>query len=263
MQRNVYIEGEMGELFGHRHSINAPTIRDVFKLIDANHSGLKKYLLDCHDKGVGFAIDVAGNEIEYNEELLLPLHEGDITITAVPEGAGGGFKKILAAIAIAAFAFYAPTLFVQQVGTGAAASGAASAAGAAGVAASGGLIAGGGFIQMALYGLAVNLALVGIQEMMAQDPSVDADQEESYLFNGQEQNIIEGDPVPVLYGKLEVPGQPINFELSNFAPDSNSNGPFQEGIDGDTEMENILNSSGSIYAAIYTRDGGNTGGHFD
>ena len=114
---------------------------------------------------------------------------------------------------------------------------------------------------MALYGLAVNLALVGIQEMMAQDPSVDADQEESYLFNGQEQNIIEGDPVPVLYGKLEVPGQPINFELSNFAPDSNSNGPFQEGIDGDTEMENIINSSGNIYAAIYTQQGGNTGGH--
>ena len=97
--------------------------------------------------------------------------------------------------------------------------------------------------------------------MMAQDPSVDADQEESYLFNGQEQNIIEGDPVPVLYGKLEVPGQPINFELSNFAPDSNSNGPFQEGIDGDTEMENIINSSGNIYAAIYTQQGGNTGGH--
>tara|TARA_E500000331_G_scaffold317775_1_gene329372 strand:- start:43 stop:795 length:753 start_codon:yes stop_codon:yes gene_type:complete len=249
MQRNIYIEGEMGELFGHQHSINAPTIRDVFRLIDANNSGLKKYLLDCHDKGVGFAIDVAGNEIEYNEELLLPLHEGDITITPVAEGAGGGFKKILLAVAIAAFAFYAPTLFVTQTAT------------ATGVAASGGLIAGGGLIQLGLYGLAVNLALVGLQEMMAQDPSVDADQEESYLFNGQEQNIIEGDPVPVLYGKLEVPGQPINFELSNFAPDSNGSGPFQEGAEGDTEMENITNSGGNVYAAVYTQQGGNTGGH--
>ena len=116
---------------------------------------------------------------------------------------------------------------------------------------------------MFAVGLSINLALAGLMEMMAPDPSVDADQEESYLFNGREQNIIEGDPVPVLYGKLEVPGQPINFELSNFAPDSNSNGPFQEGIDGDTEMENIINSSGSIFSAIYTQQGGNTGGHFD
>ena len=48
---------------------------------------------------------------------------------------------------------------------------------------------------------------------MAPDPSVDSDQEQSYLFNGQEQNVIEGDPVPVLYGRLRVPGQIINFEF--------------------------------------------------
>ena len=92
MQRNVYIEGEMGELFGHRHSINAPTIRDVFKLIDANHSGLKKYLLDCHDKGVGFAIDVAGNEIEYNEIRKLGYNAKDIIIGG--DSAGGNLSLV-------------------------------------------------------------------------------------------------------------------------------------------------------------------------
>ena len=264
MQRNIYIEGEMGELFGQHHSINAPTVRDVFKLIDANHSGLKKYLLECHDKGVGFAIDVAGNEIEYNEEMLLPLHEGDITITPIAEGAGGGFKKILLAVAIVAFAFYMPNLLVSYSaapGVGAGAASTLTATGFAGINAA--VFASGGLLQLTLYGIGVSLALSGLQEIMAPDPSIDADQEESYLFNGQEQNIIEGDPVPVLYGKLEVPGQPINFELSNFAPNSNSNGPFQEGIDGDTEMENLLNSSQNIYAAIYTQQGGNTGGHLD
>jgi hypothetical protein len=61
---------------------------------------------------------------------------------------------------------------------------------------------------------AVNLGVQGISQLMAPDPSTDADQEKSYLFNGAEQNIIEGDPVPVLYGRLRIPGQPVNFELT-------------------------------------------------
>tara|TARA_E500000331_G_scaffold317776_1_gene329375 strand:- start:43 stop:831 length:789 start_codon:yes stop_codon:yes gene_type:complete len=261
MQRNIYIEGEMGRIFGERMTINAPTIGDVFRLIDANTSGLKKYLLDCHEKGIGFAIDVAGNEIEYNEEMLLLLNEGDITITPIAEGAGGGFKKILLAVAIIAFAFYMPNLLVNYAvgGGGLGAAGTLTATGAFGINAA--VFASGGLLQLTLYGIGVSLALSGLQEVMAQDPSVDADQEESYLFNGQEQNIIEGDPVPVLYGKLEVPGQPINFELSNFAPDSNSSGPFQEGAEGDTEMENITSSGDNIYAYQYVMGGGNTGGH--
>lgn len=236
MQRNVYIEGEMGELFGKEHYMNVPTVRDVFRLMQANHPSFRKYIVDCHEKGVGFAIEVAGDQLDSEQEILLPLHEGDIIITPVPEGGGGGFKKILLAAAIAAFAFYAPTLFVSQAGTGAAAAGATSAAGTVGVSASGGLIAGGGFIQMALYGLSVNLALAGLQETMAPDPSTDSDQEESYLFNGKAQNVIEGDPVPVLYGKLRVPGQPINFETSNKQKQTTGSGPFQQGRQGDTIM---------------------------
>ncbi len=224
MQRNVYIEGEMGELFGRQHSMNVPTVRDVFRLIQANNPNFRKYIIDCHEKGVGFAIEVAGDELESEEELLLPLHEGDIIITPVPEGSGGGFKKIMLALAIAAFAFFAPTIGVTF----------AQGASAGSVVASGGLIAGGGFIQMALYGVAINLAMAGLQEMMAPDPSTDSDQEESYLFNGKAQNVIEGDPVPVLYGKLRVPGQPINFETSNKQKQTTGSGPFQQGRQGDT-----------------------------
>ena len=61
-------------------------------------------------------------------------------------------------------------------------------------------------------GIAANLAMTGLAEMMAPDPAKDADQESSYMFNGSEQNVIEGDPVPVLYGRLRVPGQPIIFD---------------------------------------------------
>ena len=228
MQRNVYIEGEMGELFGNQHSMNVPTVCDVFRLMQANHPNFRKYLIDCHEKGVGFAIEVAGDELDSEEEILLPLHEGDIIITPVPEGSGGGFKKILLAMAIIAFAFVA--------GGGLAAGYSSALTGTV----SGGIIASGGFVQLALYSVGISLAMAGLQEMMAPDPSTDSDQEESYLFNGKAQNVIEGDPVPVLYGKLRVPGQPINFETSNKQKQTTGSGPFQQGREGDTIVSNDI-----------------------
>ena len=72
-----------------------------------------------------------------------------------------------------------------------------------------------GWMGLAVAAVGASIAMSGLQEMMAPDPSTDNDQESSYLFNGAEQNLIEGDPVPVLYGRLQVPGQPIKFEVTN------------------------------------------------
>lgn len=47
--------------------------------------------------------------------------------------------------------------------------------------------------------------------MMAPDPSTDNEQDESYIFQGSKQNLVEGDPVPVLYGELRIPGRTVSF----------------------------------------------------
>jgi predicted phage tail protein len=136
------------------------------------------------------------------------MNKGDIMISPVPAGSKSGGAKILAAIVIAAL------IVTNPAGSGATLS----------------LVEGGqlttlGFVAASV---AVNLALTGIQQLMAPDPATDADQEQSYLFNGAEQNVIEylfngaeqnvieGDPVPILYGRLRVPGQPVNFEIAGF-----------------------------------------------
>tara|TARA_R110002020_G_scaffold145804_1_gene320038 strand:- start:9244 stop:9966 length:723 start_codon:yes stop_codon:yes gene_type:complete len=211
MQRNIYLEGDLGNKFGTHMSFNAPTVADAIKLIEVNNDDFRGYLIDAHEKGVGFHIDVAGEEIEYDEELFLPLHEGDVTITPVPAGAKGG-GKILAAILIV-------TLLVVTGGAAAAALGPAGASGLAGFLFTGyGTTLALSIPGYLLAGVAVALAMSGLAEMMAPDPATDADQQTSYLFNGSEKNVIEGDPVPVLYGKLRVPGQPISFEISNYEP---------------------------------------------
>ena len=217
MMRNVYLEGEMGEKFGTHFQFNAPTVQDAIKCLDANFSGLKKYFIDCHENDIGFEIDVASNKLDYEIEMLMVLQEGDITITPIPAGSKSAAAKILAAIAMVVVAIYAPYLFGSAGGVlGGGAVGGVATGGTAGLLSSGGMFMGisAGTIQMGLSMMAINLAMAGINQMMAPDPATDGDQESSYLFNGAEQNVIQGDPVPILYGHLRIPGQPISFEIS-------------------------------------------------
>jgi len=63
----------------------------------------------------------------------------------------------------------------------------------------------------------LSMAAMGIAEMMMPDPDTDNSEENTngYLFQGAEQTAVEGFPVPILYGELRVPGQPITFDLVN------------------------------------------------
>ena len=210
MMRNVYLEGEMGEKFGTGFQVSASKISDVIKCIECNHPFFRKYLMDCHKQEIGFEVDIAKQKLDYEAEMLMNLQEGDVTITPIPAGSKSGGAKIFAAIAILA-------LVVVTGGGAALLAGGAEAAAASGWAVTAG--AAGGAATLSMPGmmavmLAVNVGMMGLSQVMAPDPATDADQEESYLFNGNQQNIVEGDPVPVLYGRLRVPGQPINFEVS-------------------------------------------------
>jgi len=232
MLRKVYLEGELGAKFGKSFSVNAENMREVFGCLDANSEGFKKYLIDCHEKNIGFTIDISDKSIEHEPELLLPLKDGDVVITPVP-GGSKGIGKILTAMAVMALVVMAPYAMgpVATMGTTATAAATAGTAtglgiGAAGMATSFSMAVGQlgfvGAMQTGIaaagmwgtigIGLATNLAMQGLNKIMAPDPGQDADQESSYMFNGAEQNIIEGDPVPVLYGQLRVPGQPIVFD---------------------------------------------------
>ena len=196
MKRSIYLEGELALKFGAQHDFYGDSVKDALRLLDANNPELKKYLIDATECDIGFHIEVGGQELDNPLECLLPLREGDIIITPIAAGSKSGGAKILTAIAIAAILFVAPaggqSLYAYMTTTA--------------TSAVPGVLA-----NMALA-LATNLAITGIQQLMAPDPSVDA-KEEGYLFNGAEQTIVEGMPVPLLYGELRVPGYPVSFEM--------------------------------------------------
>ena len=49
---------------------------------------------------------------------------------------------------------------------------------------------------------------------MAPDPAVDQDAPTNYLFSGGANNAVEGDPIPIMYGELRVPGRPISVDIA-------------------------------------------------
>ena len=75
----------------------------------------------------------------------------------------------------------------------------------------------GGMLAKVLLAAGLMLATMGIAELMMPDPDTDNEEQnkEGYLFQGAESSIPEGYPVPILYGELRVPGQPITFDLVN------------------------------------------------
>jgi predicted phage tail protein len=186
MRKKVNLLGILGVKFGAEHHIAEDTANGIFKCLCANNPKFRNFLIE--NQHLDFFVRSGDTEIgDINEGIT----SEEVFIGIAPEGSKSGGSKLLAAVLIVA-AFYIPGASAYL--------GTFSSLTTAG--------------QLAV-GLAVNLALTGIQQIMAPDPATDSDAPESYLFNGAEQNVIEGDPIPLLYGELMVPGTPISFELIN------------------------------------------------
>lgn len=220
MRRKVYLEGEMGERFGKEFDIVAESFVEVFQCLKCNFSGFMPYLQECHEKNIGFLCEVEGKPLNDERELLLLYQEGDMVITPLPAGSKSGAGKILAAVAVTVMTAGMGAFAIGAMGGGGLAGGLAGVgsmfgAGLGGITSTLGAMAkaGGalGMLGQAGLGLGLNLAIAGVQQMMAPDPSTDNEQDESYVFQGSKQNIAEGDPVPILYGELRIPGRTISF----------------------------------------------------
>lgn len=207
MKRKIILEGEIGEKFGREFTINADSFKDVVQCLNGNFPEFQKYLIEADERNIGFTCHVGEAPITDERELFLNYPEGAMIISTLPAGSKSAGAKILAAIAIVALVAvggfmvygFAPGVTTTLGGL------------AGGLSAAAGTVLG----KIAL-GIALNLALTGLQQMMAPDPSTDSQQsDESYLFQGTTQEAIEGDPVPIVYGKLRVPGRPISSQIKN------------------------------------------------
>lgn len=201
MKRKIILEGEIGEKFGREFTINADSFKDVVQCLNGNFPEFQKYLIEADERNIGFTCHVGEAPITDERELFLNYPEGAMIISALPAGSKSAGAKLLAAVALIAVSFMIPggpfALFslptTATLGTKVLA-----------------------YASFFAFNVGVNLALAGLQQMMAPDPSTDNNaQDESYLFQGTGQEALEGDPVPIIYGKLRVPGRPISSQIKN------------------------------------------------
>ena len=200
MLRKVYLEGEIADKFGSEFDMDVSNFGEALNCFELNFEEFREYMWSCHERGIGFICSVGDEYIDDENKLLLEHPKGSFTIQAIPVGSKKAITKIIVAVVLIYIGFQ-----LMQIPGGAGFLGTTTASG----------VTYGQIVGMTLISMGVSLGLAGIQQMMAPDPSVDSQQDESYLFQGAQHNIIEGDPVPVLYGKLRIPGRPISFEIKN------------------------------------------------
>lgn len=186
MMATVHLHGYLGERYGRRFELAASSVAEALRLLRANFSG---FTSDILKHSPGFVVKVDGKAVK--DACKLSEHHLNPEIHIVPaiKGAGGksgGAALIIAAavIAIAAYTGYIP----------------ADYAGAA-------------------YNVSLNLAISGVSQLMFSSTSVSTDSPEeltgetnkaSYAFNGPVNTTAQGNPVPVLYGRLRVGSQVVS-----------------------------------------------------
>ena len=193
--QTVYLNGDIAK-FGHKWETDCANIRDIFKLIECQTPEFRKYLIEASEADIHYEIQRGEELLESVDELLLSLNNEDIIITEVPSGSKSGGAKLIAAIGITLLVMFPPTSGI----------GAALGAQIFGTKLTLGTI---------LTTIATNLAMTGINQLLAPGPEVDtAEENKGYLFNGPINNIAQGMPIPVAYGELIVGGSPIsvNYE---------------------------------------------------
>ena len=188
--KEVILEGFLAEKYGRNWSINASMPNEIFQCIEANYPSIRKDIIELAESGGGLTIQM-GDEFADVEDLLIPITADTIIISPVAAGSSGkGTGKIIAGITLIALAFFAPQLLIQagmyQAAAWATASNAFMLA------------------QLAVSAVGVNLALKGLAELMAPDPS--KDEAEVYSFDGPENIKAGGNPVPILCGEMIIGG---------------------------------------------------------
>lgn len=212
--QTVHLMGELSQ-FGKIWETDCHDIPGIFKLIECQTPGFRKYLIDTHEAGGGLDIVRGSDIITDPSELLLSVNDEDLYITPIPTGAG----KLGKALMVIGLIMVGGHIFLGMQGGFGAMSFAASGAVGPGMTFAQGFAA--GFGQMTLAKLVgINLVLGGLSAMMAPGPEteynpVTDETPGDNLFNGPVNVTKQNIPIPLLYGELIVGGVVIsgNYRL--------------------------------------------------
>jgi predicted phage tail protein len=177
--RTVRLYGAAGNKYGRVHRLAVSSPREAIRALCVMVPGFEKFLMNAKDNGLTFAVFMGRRNLD-EKELEYPVGADEIRIAPVLVGSkhAGLFQTILGA-----------ALVVVGVLTSA---------------------YGGG----SLIGLGASLALGGVVQMLSPQTSglagTGPDNGTSYYFNGAVNSSAQGEPVPLVYGRMRVGSKVIS-----------------------------------------------------
>lgn len=177
----VLLSGSLAKLFGRYHRISTSAgFKDIIGYFKSQFPGFEKHMLESSEKGLRYAV-FNGKENIGEEDLDKPTGREIIRIVPVIAGSkrSGILQTIIGVVLIVVGVFFQQPWAVQ-LGAG---------------------LAIGGAIQM----LSPQAKGLGTQDSPNNRPS--------YSFNGPVNTSVQGNPVPLLYGRMIVGSAVISAEI--------------------------------------------------
>ena len=207
----IRLLGEAGRRFGRQFKLAVKTPAEAVRALCAQIPGLREYFLQSGENGIAWRAITEHPEGLDEEQLLWPLSKRFV-LAPIPVGKGG-VGKIIAGVAIVAFAIVTAGAGVFGLGLGFGA-GTAISIGAVGAS----LIFGGIADLLTPTPKMPNVAGPGGIGSGATSGRSREEQERSFTFDKSNSNTQQGEVVPVLYGERIIGSLPVlsfGLELQN------------------------------------------------
>jgi predicted phage tail protein len=207
----IRLLGEAGRRFGRQFKLAVKTPAEAVRALCAQIPGLREYFLQSSENGIAWRAITEHPEGLDEEQLLWPLSKRFV-LAPIPVGKGG-VGKIIAGVAIVAFAIVTAGagLFGLGLGFGA---GTAISIGAVGAS----LIFGGIADLLTPTPKMPNVAGPGGIGSGATSGRSREEQQRAFTFDKSNANTQQGEVVPVLYGERIIGSLPVlsfGLELQN------------------------------------------------
>ena len=198
--RTVRLYGVLGSKFGRTFRLvldsNAPS--EAIAALSAQLKGFREFLLNAKDRGFGFSVFVGKKNLR-EDQLHEPSGSEDIRIAPMLIGSknGGIFNIILGAVLVVA----------------------------GGLAMTYGSVIGGDVWGPYLVQAGWGMIAGGVVQLLSPQPKAPKsgdrpDNQPSYVFNGAVNTQAQGNPVPVLYGRMVVGSAVVSagIHAEDYAP---------------------------------------------
>lgn len=190
--RTIRLYGKLGARFGRVHRLAVQSPREAVRALCALLPGFEAFMMNAKDKGMSFSIFVGSSNIN-EDQLEHPVGRDDIRIAPVLIGSkrAGLFQMIAGIVLVVVGGFISGWTFGAGAGIG-------------------------GPMMM----MGISMIVGGVVQMLSPQPKGlgardSGGNQSSYSFNGAVNTQAQGNPVPLLYGRLIVGSAVISAGIQN------------------------------------------------